>query len=213
MKLPLQNPPAGFAPRQGSPWGPGHSPKICSLHVQSQTPPGVSSNELPASLKSQPWVPQPAWEEPLPKTNRVSLSSLTHLYLFLKAQACCKTNPSASDVKETNLGDNLGQTPGPDTFWCRNVCGHRPVCPRAGGGLTYGRPCRTRAGSASRRCCSRQIGGGRPVSNLGCPAPSPAPLARAASEKGNRSEFRAAGFAGTRFRPSGAVVTSLGGGG
>lgn len=78
--------------------------------------------------------------------------------------------------------------------------------PPQGWGLTYGRLCRTLGGSASRRCCSHQIEGGRLVSIPGSPPPGPAPSARAVGEGGNKagagSELRAVGFAGTWLRQS-----------
>ena len=57
-----------------------------------------------------------------------------------------------------------------------------------GGGLTYGRLCRTHEGSGGRLCCSHQIGGGLPASSPGSPLPGPAPSACAVGEKGRRLE-------------------------
>lgn len=123
-----------------------------------------------------------------------------------QAQDCCKTNPTAFIYKRNQPWrpkDRLQAL----THSGAGMPADRARLPaRPRWGLTYGRPCRTLGGSASRHCCNRQIEGGLLGSIPGSSPPGPASSARAVGEEGNKaragSELRAVGFAGTWLRLS-----------
>lgn len=128
----LRNPPTGFVPRQSSLGArpkPGDSPKICSLHVQSQDPPrclaASSRPHLNHRLNGLLNRGQPQQDEPLSKRQRASAPSSHSLAftLFVKFRLVAKQIQLLSSIKETSLGDNCGQTPGPDAFLAQECLG------------------------------------------------------------------------------------------